>query len=94
MRVKLINIERATAKGNECANWGQEVKGLNAYFEREDNKKYILHFSETKVCAPVLVFDGADMKLDGYTLIGFKKRSRLGNLQGEMLAQVREELRK
>lgn len=94
MRVKLINIERAMVKGNECANWGQEVKGLNAYFEREDNKKYILHFSETRACKPVLVFDGADMKLDGYTLIGFKKRSRLGKLQDEMLEQVREELRK
>lgn len=94
MKVKLVNIERATAKGNEAQNWGQEVKGLNAYFEREDNKKYILHFTETQMCKPVLVFDGADMKLDGYTLIGFKKRTRLGNLQDEMLAQVREELRK
>lgn len=94
MRVKLLKLESATARGNESANWGREVKGLNAYFERDDNKKYILHFSETEVCAPVIVFDGADMKLDGYTLIGFKKRSRLGNLQSEMFAQVREELRK
>ena len=94
MRVKLVNIERTTAKGNEARNWGQEVKGLNAYFEREDNKKYILHFVETQMCKPVLVFDGADMRLDGYTLVGFKKHSRLGNLQDDMLEQVREELRK
>lgn len=94
MRVKLVNIERAMAKGNEAQNWGQEVKGLNAYFEREDNKKYILHFVETCMCKPVLVFDGADMRLDGYTLIGFKKRTRLGSLQDKMLEQVREELRK
>ena len=94
MKVKLYKIEKATARGNESTNWGQRVKGLNAYFERDDHKKYILHFSETRVCAPVIVFDGAGMKLDGYTLIGFKKRARLGALGEEMTAQVRDELRK
>lgn len=94
MKVKLLKLERATARGNEARNWEQEVKGLNAYFEREDKKKYILHFCETEVCAPVIVFDGAGMKLDAYTLIGFKKRARLGALKEEMVAQVRDELRK
>lgn len=94
MKVKLYKIEKATARGNESANWGREVKGLNAYFERDDHKKYILHFSETEVCAPVIVFDGAGMKLDGYTLIGFKKRARLGALGEVMTARVRDELRK
>lgn len=94
MKVKLLKLERATARGNEAQNWGREVKGLNAYFEREDRKKYILHFTETRVCAPAIVFDGADMKLDGYTLIGFKKASRLGALGEVMTAQVRDELRK
>lgn len=95
MKVKLYKIEKATARGNELAqNWGQEVKGLNAYFERDDHKKYILHFSETEVCAPVIVFDGAGMKLNAYTLIGFKKRARLGELKDKMIAQVRDELRK
>lgn len=92
MKVKLYKIEKATARGNESANWGREVKGLNAYFERADHKKYILHFSETTVCAPAIVFDGAGMKLDGYTLIGFKKRARLGALGEEMTAQVRERI--
>lgn len=93
MKVKLYKIEKATARGNESANWGREVKGLNAYFERADHKKYILHFCETGVCIPVIVFDGVGMKVYGYTLIGFKKRTKLGELQGEMVAQVRDELR-
>lgn len=94
MKVKLLKLERATARGNEARNWGREVKGLNAYFERDDNKKYILHFRETLVCTPTIKFDGVDMKLDAYTLIGFKKSVRLGALEKEMVAQVRDELRK
>ena len=66
--------------------------GLNAYFERDDNKKYILHFRETLVCTPTIKFDGVDMKLDAYTLIGFKKSVRLGALEKEMIAQVRERI--
>lgn len=93
MKVKLYKIEKATARGNEQANWGRAVKGLNAYFERDDHKKYILHFSETVVCAPAIEFDGAKMKLDGYTLIGFKKRARLGALQNNMIEQVREDIK-
>lgn len=93
MKVKLYKLEKTTARGNESANWGREVKGLNAYFERDDHKKYILHFCETRVCAPVIVFDGAGMKLDGYTLIGFKRGVGLGKLREVMTAQVRDELR-
>lgn len=92
MKVKLLKLERATARGNEARNWGREVKGLNAYFERDDNKKYILHFRETLVCTPTIKFDGVDMKLDAYTLIGFKKSVRLGALEKEMVAQVRERI--
>lgn len=93
MKVKLLKLERATARGNEQANWEREVKGLNAYFERDDHKKYILHFRETLVCTPTIKFDGVDMKLDAYTLIGFKKSVRLGALEKEMIAQVREEIK-
>lgn len=93
MKVKLYKIEKATARGNEARNWGQEVKGLNAYFERDDHKKYILHFCETLVCAPTIKFDGVDMKLDAYTSIGFKKSVRLGALEKDMIAQVREEIK-
>ena len=92
MKVKLLKLERATARGNEARNWGREVKGLNAYFERDDHKKYILHFRETLVCTPTNKFDGTDMKLDAYTLIGFKKSVRLGALEKEMVAQVREKI--
>lgn len=92
MKVKLLKLERATARGNEARNWGREVKGLNAYFERDDHKKYILHFCETLVCTPTIKFDGTDMKLDAYTLIGFKKSVRLGALEKEMVAQVRERI--
>lgn len=92
MKVKLLKLERATARGNEARNWEQEVKGLNAYFERDDHKKYILHFCETLVCTPTIKFDGVDMKLDAYTLIGFKKSVRLGALEKEMVAQVRERI--
>ena len=94
MKVKLLKLERATARGNEARNWEQEVKGLNAYFERDDHKKYILHFCETLVCTPTIKFDGVDMKLDAYTRIGFKKLVRLGALEKELVAQVLDELRK
>lgn len=93
MKVKLSKLERATARGNEARNWEQEVKGLNAYFERDDHKKYILHFCETLVCTPTIKFDGVDMKLDGITYIGFKKCGRLGALQNNMIEQVRERIK-
>lgn len=92
MKVKLLKLERATARGNEARNWGRAVKGLNAYFERDDHKKYILHFCETLVCTPTIEFDGVKMKLDGITYIGFKKCGRLGALEKEMVAQVRERI--
>ena len=92
MKAKLIRVESAKGRGNESENWGDEVRAIDAYFVRDDGKKYILHFLETRVCSAELERDGVRYKLDAYTQIGFRKRVRLGALRADMVAQVRAEL--
>lgn len=92
MKARLIKIENATGRGNESKNWGDEVRAIDAYFVRDDGKKYILHFLETGVCLAEFERDGVRYKLDAYTQIGFRKRVRLGALKADMVAQVRAEL--
>lgn len=92
MKVRLMKYDKVKTKCHQNWKYGEEVDGYNVMFEREDKKKYILHFAEAGPNFNGVMIDGKKYLLDSYTQIGFKRASYPKKLMDEMINMAKEKI--
>ena len=94
MKVKLVSYKKYPIICHQNWNYGKEVDGYDVKFERDDKKKYILHFVEAGPNFDGIMLDGKKYLLDGYTQIGFKKATKPLKLLKTMTDMASKEINK
>lgn len=92
MKVKLVSYKKYPIICRQNWNYGKEVDGYNVLFEREDKKKYILHFAEAGPNFNGVMLAGKKYLVDGYTQIGFQRATRSRAMLDKMIKMTQKEI--
>ena len=92
MKVRLMKYDKVKTKCHQNWKYGEEVDGYNVMFEREDKKKYILHFAEAGPNFNGVMLAGKKYLIDGYTQIGFQRATRSKAMLDKMVKMTQKEI--